>query len=435
MTVSAFSELVSIDGSHIQRSAIVDPAVFVAEMDAIFARTWVVVAHESHLATPGSWIASRVGDIPVLVSRSTDGSLHCVVNSCSHRGSKVCRAESGTGGSWTCDNHGWTFGLDGRCLGIPRMSAGYNESDKAGAGLVAASQVEVRHGLVFATFANPDDGSSPSLDEPLGDTGRYLETIFDRYEHGLRVLPGTMRAEIGCNWKLAMENLGTDLQHPEFAHASFMDIWPDPVVEFLEAVEQVITDAGHPACLSRRPPPYTEAELVLGSLTDRAEQREVADWFERTNRHAVDVLGEERANMYVFTGSVFPNLSFLPGISAVFLLHPSTATSTQWWTWCVVPNDAPQAVIDMRRRLFMLSAGPGGLILAEDGENWAEMTAMSSGALRQRLPFRADRGIGETYRSETLPGVFAPMRSEHAQRGFWLRWRRAMAQFETSGQT
>ena len=89
----------------------------------------------------------------------------------------------------------------------------------------------------------------------------------------------------------------------------------------------------------------------------------------------------------------------------------------------------------MRRRLFMLSAGPGGLILAEDGENWAEMTAMSSGALRQRLPFRADRGIGETYRSETLPGVFAPMRSEHAQRGFWLRWRRAMEQFETSGQT
>ena len=419
----ALAGLVGADGSWVDRKVIADPAIYERELAQIFHRSWVVVAHECQVPEPGCFVTSTVGEDPVIVSRDRSGGLHVLVNSCTHRANQVCRVDEGKAGSWTCPNHGWTFGNDGRLLGIPSIGDGYEDLDRSDLGLMAATGVESYHGLVFATFdCDPDP-----LEDHLGDAAYYLESVFDRYEHGLDVLDGTMRSLIATNWKLALENLGTDLQHPEVAHAAFMDLWPDPVAEFLDGTEQIVTSSLHPVCLGRRPPPYTEADLVLGGVTDAAERREVADWYERTNRYAEDHLGHERASFYVFTGSVFPNLSFLPGTSAVFVLHPCGPLHTEWWSWCVVPRDAPRAVRAARRQMFMLTVGPGGMILAEDAEVWADMTRMASpGRLGSRLRLRVDRGMGTERRLPGLPGVVAPMRSEHAQRGFWRNWRRWM---------
>lgn len=415
--------LVAADGSRVDRRVITDPGIFEQELEQVFRRTWAVVAHESQVREAGSFVASWIGDDPVVVSRGRDGAIHVVLNSCSHRASRVCRVDAGTTSTFTCDNHGWTYGLDGRLLGIPHRAQGYAgaASDGPAAGLVAAT-VDSYCGLVFATF----DEDPPTLAEHLGDATYYLETIFGRYEHGSEVLDGTMKALVGCNWKIAMENLGTDLQHPEIAHGSFMDIWPDPVMEFMDGSEQILTSNLNPVCIGRRPPPYTEAELVLRGLTDAAERREVEDWYRTSNQYAVDHLGKTRAELYAFTGSVFPNLSFLPGVSAVFLLFPRGPAQTEWWSWCLVPSDAPPAVRALRRQIFMMTAGPGGIILAEDSENWSDMTRAPSGQLGTRIPLRVDRGMGEEYQDDEMPGTFAPMRTEHVQRGFWRNWRRAM---------
>lgn len=410
------------DGSWVARTAITDPDVYALEAARIFRRSWCAVAHESQIPAPGAFITSWVGDNPVIVTRSRSGSIDVVLNSCSHRASRVCRVDQGVATTWVCPNHGWTFGSDGKLLGVPHQAQGYPEgAHRDERGLVAA-RVETRFGIVFASF----DPDGPSLADHLGDAVFYLESVFDRYTGGTEVLGGTLRTTIPCNWKLAMENLGTDLQHPEFAHGAFMELWPDPVMEFMGQTEQMLTDAGHPACIGHRPPPYTEAEHVLPTITDAAERREVEEWFERTNREAIDRLGKERAEFYVFTGSVYPNFSYLPGVSAVFLLHPRGPLHTEWWTWCLVPTDAPPAVRRARREHFMLMCGPGGLILAEDAENWADMTRACAAGVGDRLPLVIDRGMGEDFKVDGQPGIAAPMRSEHVQRGFWMNWRRSL---------
>lgn len=417
-------ELVSPDGSTVSRRAITDPEVYDAEMERIFGRSWLCVAHESQLPAPGRFVTSWMGEVPVIVSRDRDGEVHVVLNSCSHRASRVCRVDQGEATTFTCPNHGWSFGSDGRLLGIPRVMEGYgSELDRASLGLLRA-RVEIYCQLVFATF----DPGAPSLSDYLGDAAYYLETIFGRYRNGTEVLAGTQKVVIECNWKLAAENLGTDLQHPEIAHGAFMDLWPDPVMDFMHDSEQVMTSGGHPIGIGRRPPPYTERDMVLATLDDATERREVDEWFDRTNAEAIEILGETRANTYVFTGSVFPNLSFLPGVSSVSLLHPRGPHHMEWWSWCLVASDAPAAVKAHRRMLFMLTAGPGGLILAEDAENWADMTRSNGGAVAERLPLHIGRGDASAeYSDPELPGALTGMRTEHLMRGFWRHWREAMA--------
>ena len=53
-----------------------DADVFAAEMDAIFARTWIMVGHESQVAEPGQLITARVGDEDVIVANDNGISVN-----------------------------------------------------------------------------------------------------------------------------------------------------------------------------------------------------------------------------------------------------------------------------------------------------------------------------------------------------------------------
>lgn len=72
-----------------------DPAIYRIEQQRIFARSWLYVAHESQLRKPGDFLANYMGETPVIVARGDDGNIHVSINSCSHRGVPVCRADSG----------------------------------------------------------------------------------------------------------------------------------------------------------------------------------------------------------------------------------------------------------------------------------------------------------------------------------------------------
>ena len=95
MTLSsgAYADLVAAD--RVQSPMYTDPAVFDAEMEKIFSRTWVWVAHASEVAEPGSFVLSHVGTQPVIVSRDREGALHVLVNRCRHRAATVCEVHKG----------------------------------------------------------------------------------------------------------------------------------------------------------------------------------------------------------------------------------------------------------------------------------------------------------------------------------------------------
>src|SRR5580765_5093160 len=95
---------------RVHTDAYLEPELFDAEMERIFERGWVYVAHESEIANPGEFRTSVIGTQPVVVTRGTDGQVNVLLNRCRHRGSIVCRDETGRSSRFQCPYHGWTYG-------------------------------------------------------------------------------------------------------------------------------------------------------------------------------------------------------------------------------------------------------------------------------------------------------------------------------------
>src|SRR6266404_4138689 len=72
------------------------------------------VGHESQIPNPGDFFVSSMGEESVILCRDRAGKVHVFLNSCRHRGMKVCRYDEGNTPVFTCPYHGWSYGTDGR---------------------------------------------------------------------------------------------------------------------------------------------------------------------------------------------------------------------------------------------------------------------------------------------------------------------------------
>ena len=61
------------------------------ELEKIFARCWLFVAHESQLPRSGDYLTTSMGEDEVLVVRQKDASIKVFLNACPHRGAPRCR--------------------------------------------------------------------------------------------------------------------------------------------------------------------------------------------------------------------------------------------------------------------------------------------------------------------------------------------------------
>lgn len=202
---------------RVHGSVYTDPAIFELEMKRIFERTWVFMAHESQIANPGDFVASRIGRIPVLVTRDADGAVHVLYNRCTHRGAIVSRETEGNAAKFVCPYHGWVFRSDGALAGVP-YAAAYPEGFLAAndLSLARAPRVASYRGFVFASAA----ADGPSLLETIGPLKEGLDNLLDRSPTGrVVVAAGVHQYAFKGNWKMQMEN-GLDEYHPPFSHAS-----------------------------------------------------------------------------------------------------------------------------------------------------------------------------------------------------------------------
>ena len=98
-----------------------DPAVLQIEQERIFRRSWQYVGRADELPEPGSFLATRVADVPVLLVRDGEHVLRAFLNVCRHRGSLLCEG-SGTRATIQCPYHAWTYALDGSLTAAPRLA-------------------------------------------------------------------------------------------------------------------------------------------------------------------------------------------------------------------------------------------------------------------------------------------------------------------------
>jgi len=67
-----------------------DEAIFELDLETIFYRDWLFVAHTVELPKTGSYLTLQIGAYPLVLVRAADGVIRAFFNSCRHRGARVC---------------------------------------------------------------------------------------------------------------------------------------------------------------------------------------------------------------------------------------------------------------------------------------------------------------------------------------------------------
>ncbi len=416
-----------LEGPHTYRvhtRAYTDPAVFEAEMERIFSRTWVYIGHESEIPHPGDYKTAHIGRQPVIVSRGDGGEIHVLVNRCVHRGSVVCRSPRGTANYFRCPYHGWVYGKDGSLAGIAMREgdSGYSEHFAAPAGLMRVPSVATYRGLIFASF-NPE---VPSIEQHLGRAAFLIDNKIDQSPVGeiaLRSDPYVVTYR--GNWKFQAENI-VDGYHFTFVHEGFIKLqerYGDSTGDFgvhrgrsMAEVRRIRARGVSWGCsqghgLSAKPVDQIES-LLDGRLGDY--------YRELLERH-----GPERLAWIAGSGamSIFPNLGIIHHQIRVWrpLAPDLTEVTVYPYELRGAPDEINQGWLRSQERFY----GPAGHGMPDDVEIFAlNQQGLDASAVDWLI---LERGIDSERRDEV--GDYEGLPSgETPQRAFWRRWKRLMAE-------
>ena len=424
---SRYDAMINLRRGMISREIFSAREVFADELEKLFTRAWLFIGHESQVPNPGDFFTSRMGAESVILTRDHDRRIHVLLNSCRHRGMKVCPYDHGNTQAFTCPYHSWTYGTDGKLFGVPQYQQLYEgHLNKDEWSLIEVPKMMVYKGTVWATW----DRDAPEFLTYLGDAKTHLDLALDcrdGREGGSEVLFGVHKWIIPCNWKFAAENFLGDTYH-NVSHRSVDMIGIGPSAEAgvkgrrdneLEKAQHLWVNfpAGH-GVHSALMPEQTEF------IDTYRNNPVVAAYFRHCHEERKQRLGAERNRLVPFVGTIYPNLSFhgnQPRTLCVW--HPHGAEATEGWRFFLVDADAPQEVKDFLRRYYMRYSGPAGMTEQDDMENWNYATQGSRGVIAKRYPYNYQQSLGKVQAGSPVPGNVSLQVSEENPRQFYRRWR------------
>lgn len=421
--------LIDLDGRTVSARALSDPDVHRVEMDRIFAHEWSFVAHETEIAGSGDYVSRYIGADPVIVARAADGQIHVSLNSCSHRGMAVCRADSGRARTFQCPYHGWTYRNTGELVAVTAEEDAYGTVDREVFRLKPA-RVGTYHGLVFATF----DPAASNLEDHLGPITWYLDLVFGLTDEGTEALGPPQRWIVEADWKLAADNFSADGYHAPLTHGSLRQVGLLPASygrDTFQGINVCDPARGHGLrCLDNTGRPGTfegacEAMGITGALVEEARRR-------ITPNQMQVFLGQRP-----LVGNMFPNFAWLnngrptaPGgpidpCLTIRVWRPIGPGRMEIWVWALAPKAASDEIKDRARRGVIRTFSSSGVFEQDDAETWVGIQRAVAGPVgRERrltylstIPCDPDALAGPA-ELEVRPGFAA----EDNQWNFYRRW-------------
>jgi PAH dioxygenase large subunit len=425
---SSGADWVDVQRGLVSRDIFVSDDVCKLEMERIFDRTWVFLAHETEIAKPGDFVARNMGRAPVVVVRDSGGTIHGLLNSCRHRGAKICRADSGNARHFVCPYHGWTYEQSGRLMTTTFDRHFPKDFDFSQHGLARVPRVEIYKGLIFGSW---NENVEPLADY-LGDIAWYIDPFLSRSPQGMEVLAPPHRWRAKANWKVGALNFVGDSQHILTTHIGPLTL--DPVraarAGFATAAEnsfQVVTDQGHGCTLTYLAPglPEDAYQTHPRDLEPLYSQILKGDQLQLLNR------------LRVIVGTIFPNLSFIetqvgPAQKAVIIRQwqPVSGTEMEILSWVLAEKEASQDYKDTVLRNGFHNFGAAGVFEQDDLELWASATYASNNAIAKQYPYSFHTAlpyINKPEKDHKWPGrAFKPADTEVAQLEFMRQWDRCM---------
>ena len=170
---------------------------WLAEKANIFRSKPVVVAPSARLPEPGMVVAHDGYGLPLLIARDKQGVVRIFLNACTHKGAAL--VEDCAVKKWStigCPYHAWTFGLDGRLIGVPRAET-YANFDKSTRPLTELPCRE-SGGLIWGIL-------DPKAEADFSILNEQIATDFEHLGLPRWHVYGYRRFDLSANWKLVME--------------------------------------------------------------------------------------------------------------------------------------------------------------------------------------------------------------------------------------
>jgi nitrite reductase/ring-hydroxylating ferredoxin subunit len=373
-----------------------DRAVYDGELRRIFARCWVFVGHDSELPDAGDYRLRRIGEDSFIFVRDGDGAIRVLFNACRHRGSVVCRTDSGNTSHFRCPYHAWTYTNGGALVAVPSRQAAYRELDLSEWGLLSAPRVDTYRGLVFASL----DPNAPDLPDYLGRFRWYLDMELGMTAQGMEVVGEPHRWLVPADWKSGAENFTGDSSHTHMTHRSLLRLG----LAGEAAAGRVGGSGVH----------VNDCDGHGISLRLLAEGDEAYFGYPDALRKIIDAGPLDPGQLdlvrrgVVHDGTVFPNLSFIQlsgmidstkpeaGFLAFRVWQPKGPGRTEVWNWVLAPREASPEHKALAYRVGTSTFSPSGHFEQDDADVWTGI-ARSAGSLfvrTQGVRFNYQMGLG-----------------------------------------
>lgn len=442
---TALSELIDPEYREVSLRVLHDPELYRLELQLLFTKAWIAVAHEDEIPNANDYVVRYVGEDQVIVSRAEDGHITAALNVCTHRAGRVCRFEAGNAKQFQCPYHGWTFKADGTFLGAPmgreNMHGSLRSKDELN---LQRAQVDTYAGMVYVTF-NPE---APTLREYLGPMTWYYDMMFQRGS-GMTVVGHPQRFTIKANWKCAAEQFAGDIFHTYTLHRSLQEEnvmssqgesqsqealmpgvsagWQGHWVRcfditkehWINSLKGALNESMSPMDRLRAAPPAGISPEMVEALPKRFDDDQLYTL----------------ANYPPLLGQAFPNCGLLlqpfqtpDGQVSAFCTSriwlPKGPDHFELIHFSLVERDAPKELRDSVSFLTSLAFGASGFVEVDDTDTWPQQTQAARGILGGNSKLRYQAITGESKPANWRgPGlVYAGFPKDDTQWNWWLRY-------------
>lgn len=234
---------------------------FEVERASLFTRHAVPVTVAALLPEPGSVVAVEAYGRPLMVSRTRQDEIKVFINACQHKGAKLLEdCEVHHQGRMTCPYHAWTYGIDGKLIGVARSDM-FENLDKRERNLKELPSV-VWGGIVYAQLdGNPLNVAH--LSDQIAEDFTALG-IPGAHVYGRKVF------DLNANWKVVLEPF-LEGYHVQRLHAAsigtlFVDA-PSIVDAFGANIRQVSGRMGYEPAMLDADPQANVHKLVTHAYT------------------------------------------------------------------------------------------------------------------------------------------------------------------------
>jgi Rieske 2Fe-2S family protein len=206
------------DGHGMPRAFYLTDSLYAAELQTIWQGGWLFAGFAFEIANPGDFLTLTVDAAPVLVIRGDDGTVRAFHNVCRHRGTQICRTDTGHVRALVCPYHSWTYSRQGELVACHGMHDGVDQSRLG----LRPLHAEVCAGLIYVSLA----GTPPAFD---GLSERFAVAGSAQGLDRARIAQ-VVDYEVEANWKLVWENnrecYHCAARHPQYVKSNF-DIYEE----------------------------------------------------------------------------------------------------------------------------------------------------------------------------------------------------------------